>query len=78
MGQMAPGLTALGAAKQAGYRVFDTLERTPPIDASSLEGAAPGQVEGSLELREVRWFCSRIKTKERKNIVLVAGRDRLQ
>ncbi|CAN0376721.1 unnamed protein product, partial [Laminaria digitata] len=53
LGQMAPGLTALGAAKQAGYRVFETLERTPPIDASSLEGAAPGHVEGRLELREV-------------------------
>ena len=53
LGQMAPGLTALGAAKQAGYRVFETLERTPPIDASSLEGEAPGHVEGRLELREV-------------------------
>lgn len=58
LGQMAPGLTALGEAKQAGYRVFETLERVPPIDASSLEGAAPGHVEGRLELREVRVYWS--------------------
>ncbi|CAN0289073.1 unnamed protein product, partial [Ectocarpus sp. 12 AP-2014] len=53
LGQMAPGATALGQAKQAGYRVFETLERVPPIDASSPEGSKPDKVEGRLEFKEV-------------------------
>lgn len=53
LGQMAPGATALGQAKQAGYRVFETLERVPPIDAASTEGSKPDKVEGRLEFREV-------------------------
>eukprot|EP00903_Cladosiphon_okamuranus_P008530 g8189.t1 len=53
LGQMAPGATALGQAKQAGYRVFQTLERVPPIDASSPDGSKPEKVEGRLEFKEV-------------------------
>ncbi|CAN0110337.1 unnamed protein product, partial [Ectocarpus fasciculatus] len=53
LGQMAPGATALGQAKQAGYRLFETLERVPPIDAASSEGSKPDKVEGRLEFREV-------------------------
>lgn len=54
LGQMAPGATALGQAKQAGYKVFQTLGRVPPIDASSAEGSKPEKVEGRLEFKEVR------------------------
>lgn len=53
-GQMAPGLTALGKAKQAGYTVFETLERVPTIDASSPDGSKPESVQGRLEFKEVR------------------------
>lgn len=56
LGQMAPGATALGQAKQAGYKVFQTLERVPPIDASSPEGSRPEKVEGRLEFKEVSMF----------------------
>ncbi len=52
-GQMAPGLTALGKAKQAAYKVFETLERVPTIDASSPDGSKPESVEGRLEFKEV-------------------------
>lgn len=58
LGQMAPGATALGQAKQAGYRVFQTLERVPPIDASSSEGSKPDKVEGRLEFQEVSFSLS--------------------
>ncbi|CAN0282310.1 unnamed protein product, partial [Hapterophycus canaliculatus] len=53
LGQMAPGMTALGSAKQAGYKVFETLDRVPSIDASSPEGSKPEKVEGRLEFQEV-------------------------
>lgn len=53
LGQMSPGITALGGARQAGYKVFKTLEREPPIDASSTEGSKPEAVEGRLEFKEV-------------------------
>lgn len=53
LGQMAPGMTALGEAKQAGYKVFQTLDRVPPIDASSTEGSKPESVEGRLEFQQV-------------------------
>ena len=53
LGQMAPGLTALGEAQQAGYAVFKTIEREPPIDVSSPEGDKPDKIEGRLEFKEV-------------------------
>ncbi|CAM9430112.1 unnamed protein product, partial [Ascophyllum nodosum] len=52
LGQIAPGLTALGEARQAGYSVFKTIEREPAIDVYSSEGNKP-KVEGRLELKEV-------------------------
>lgn len=54
LGQMTPGLSALGLAREAGYAVFETLDRVPPIDSSSPEGEKPS-VEGRLEFREVRF-----------------------
>lgn len=54
LGQMTPGVTALGEARQAGYNVFKTLDRVPPIDSSSPDGAKPAAVEGRLEFKKVR------------------------
>lgn len=53
VGQCAPGLTALGEARGAGYDVFQVLDRKPVIDSASQEGDKPPVVDGRLELREV-------------------------
>ncbi|CAM9430402.1 unnamed protein product [Ascophyllum nodosum] len=56
LGQIAPGLTALGEARQAGYTVFKTIEREPFINVYSPEGAKPEKVEGRLEFKEVGFY----------------------
>eukprot|EP00904_Undaria_pinnatifida_P011955 jgi/Undpi1/7890/HiC_scaffold_24.g10362.m1 len=47
-GQTAPGIAALGTARGAAVEVFETLDRVPPIDSSSPEGAKPEKVEGHV------------------------------
>lgn len=51
-GQMTPGLTAFGLAREACYDVYSTLDRVPPIDSASSEGARPDKIEGRLEFQE--------------------------
>lgn len=53
LGQTAPGLVAIGKAREAGYTVFATLERRPEIDSASSDGKKPN-VTGCLELNQVR------------------------
>lgn len=53
LGLTAPGLTALGKVRQAGYYVFNTIERKPAIDVSSPEGYRPDEIEGRIEFKEV-------------------------
>ena len=68
-GQTAPGIAALGTARGAAVEVFETLDRVPPIDSSSPEGAKPEKVEGHVVFDSVGfsyvsfcgtldfWFC---------------------
>lgn len=48
LGQTAPGITAISVARGAAVEVFETLERVPPIDSSSVEGLKPEKVYGQV------------------------------
>ncbi|CAM9124263.1 unnamed protein product [Phaeothamnion confervicola] len=53
LGQMNPGLTALGLARSSAVTVFETIDRVPAIDSASDGGNTLSKVSGELELREV-------------------------
>jgi len=54
LGQTAPGITAMTAARGAAPRVFEVIERASAIDATDdAAGVVPSSVEGRLELRGV-------------------------
>ncbi|CAI7780578.1 unnamed protein product [Closterium sp. NIES-54] len=53
LGQVAPEVTAFASGQAAAGKIFEVLERQPPIDSSSEEGERPATCEGALELREV-------------------------
>ncbi|CAI5507823.1 unnamed protein product [Closterium sp. Naga37s-1] len=50
---VAPEVTAFASGQAAAGKIFEVLERQPPIDSSSEEGERPAVCEGALELREV-------------------------
>ncbi|KAK7093853.1 ATP-dependent translocase ABCB1-like [Littorina saxatilis] len=53
LGQAAPNMGSISAAKGAGGKVFELIKRTPSIDSSSLDGERPRQVEGRLDFKGV-------------------------
>ncbi|KAG5184898.1 ATP-binding cassette, sub-family B, member 1A [Tribonema minus] len=54
LGQMSPGITALGLARTSAVIIFETIRRVPPIDAFSTEGARPDKPpSGALRLEGV-------------------------
>ncbi|KAL8574859.1 hypothetical protein ACOMHN_044881 [Nucella lapillus] len=53
LGQAAPNMGSIAAAKGAGGKVFELLERKPPIDSSDLGGERPREVEGKVEFKGV-------------------------
>ena len=68
LGQMAPSVTALTAARAAGGRIFALLDRVPPIDSAPRGGAAAalappppavpaGAARGRIEFRNVSFSC---------------------
>ncbi|XP_046862109.1 ATP-dependent translocase ABCB1-like isoform X2 [Xenia sp. Carnegie-2017] len=48
-GQSAPSFEALAAARGSGYAIFELIDRTSKIDASSHEGTRPTNVKGDVE-----------------------------
>jgi len=55
IGQAAPSIDALGAALDAAGRVFGTIDRIPPIDAMSSEGATLDSVQGTLTFKSIEF-----------------------
>ena len=55
LGQMAPSITAVTSARAAAARVFDIIDRVPPIDsaAPTKSTATPPVVTGRIEFRGV-------------------------
>ncbi|SPO30387.1 probable Leptomycin B resistance protein pmd1 [Ustilago trichophora] len=53
MAMMAPNMQALSYAFAAGAKVFETIDRIPPIDSSDTSGLRPGTCDGKLEFRDI-------------------------
>ncbi|CBQ71273.1 probable Leptomycin B resistance protein pmd1 [Sporisorium reilianum SRZ2] len=53
MAMMAPNMQALSYAFAAGAKVFETIDRVPPIDSSDPSGLRPDLCLGKLEFREI-------------------------
>jgi len=49
LGQSSPGISALGKARAAAVKVFETIARVPAIDSSSEAGESLEHVKGTLE-----------------------------
>lgn len=53
MAMMAPNMQALSYAFAAGAKVFETIDRVPPIDSSDPSGLRPDLCQGKLEFRDI-------------------------
>ncbi|WFD35699.1 ABC-type xenobiotic transporter [Malassezia cuniculi] len=52
---LAPNLQALSFALAAGGKVYEAIDRKPPIDSSSKEGLRPPTCSGHISIRGVRF-----------------------
>ncbi len=53
LGQASPNIEALFTAAGAASTVYETIDRIPPIDSSSDEGAKPEKLTPTIELKDV-------------------------
>lgn len=53
MAMMAPNMQALSYAFAAGAKVFETIDRVPPIDSSDPSGLRPDRCQGKLSFRNI-------------------------
>jgi ATP-binding cassette subfamily B (MDR/TAP) protein 1 len=50
---MAPGIQAINLARQAAVDIFDTIKRSPEIDASTKDGIELDGYDGNIEMKSV-------------------------
>ncbi|KAK1276491.1 ABC transporter B family member 9 [Acorus gramineus] len=53
LGQASPSLNAFAAGQAAAYKMFETIERKPEIDAGDTNGIVLEGIKGDIELRDV-------------------------
>ncbi|KAF5455486.1 hypothetical protein F2P56_025056 [Juglans regia] len=53
LGQASPCISAFVAGKAAAYKMFETIERKPKIDAYNAKGKILDDIRGDIELRDV-------------------------
>ena len=53
LGQASPCISAFGAGKAAAYKMFETIERRPEIDAYNPMGKILDDIHGDIELRDI-------------------------
>ncbi|KAJ8898721.1 hypothetical protein K2173_004880 [Erythroxylum novogranatense] len=53
LGQASSCVTAFAAGKAAAYKMFETINRKPEIDAYELKGKILEDIQGEIELRDV-------------------------
>ncbi|XP_062143486.1 ABC transporter B family member 21-like isoform X2 [Alnus glutinosa] len=53
LGQTSPCLSAFAAGRAAAYKMFETIERKPVIDAFNKSGKALDDLRGDIELKDV-------------------------
>ncbi|XP_068660453.1 ABC transporter B family member 11-like [Aristolochia californica] len=53
LGQTSPSLSAFAAGQAAAYKMFETIQRKPEIDAYDSSGLTLEDIKGDIELRDV-------------------------
>ncbi|CAI5498535.1 unnamed protein product, partial [Closterium sp. Naga37s-1] len=55
LGQASPSFAAFASGRAAAYKIFQVIQRIPPIDSSSPAGETPpdSEVKGELELQDI-------------------------
>ncbi|XP_020267245.1 ABC transporter B family member 4-like isoform X1 [Asparagus officinalis] len=53
LGQASPCITAFAAGRAAAYKMFETINRKPEIDASDPKGKKPDGFRGDIEFKDV-------------------------
>ncbi|KAI4335103.1 hypothetical protein L6164_013782 [Bauhinia variegata] len=53
LGQASPSLTAFAAGQAAAFKMLETINRKPDIDAYDSAGRQPEDIRGDIELKEV-------------------------
>ena len=53
VGQVAPAVTAFNKGRASARRIFEVVDRVPPIDIHSTAGERPDKVKGDIALRGV-------------------------
>ncbi|XP_065859877.1 ABC transporter B family member 11-like [Euphorbia lathyris] len=53
LGQTSPCMSAFAAGQAAAYKMFETINRRPEIDASDTSGRVLEDIRGDIELRDV-------------------------
>ncbi|WCJ22611.1 ABC transporter B family member 11 [Euphorbia peplus] len=53
LGQTSPCMSAFAAGQAAAYKMFETINRKPEIDASDTRGKVLEDIRGDIELRDV-------------------------
>ncbi|XP_073272255.1 ABC transporter B family member 9-like [Primulina huaijiensis] len=55
LGQTSPCINAFAAGQAAAYKMFETIERTPKINASDAGGTVLEDIRGEIELKDVHF-----------------------
>lgn len=55
LGQASPCLSAFAAGRAAAFKMFETIERKPLIDAYDMKGKILDDITGDIELRDVHF-----------------------
>ncbi|KAH7682334.1 Xenobiotic-transporting ATPase protein [Dioscorea alata] len=55
LGQASPCVTAFGAGQAAAYKMFETIERKPAIDAYDTEGMVLEDMNGDIDLKDINF-----------------------
>ncbi|KAK4440112.1 ABC transporter B family member 9 [Sesamum alatum] len=55
LGQTSPSMNAFAAGQAAAYKMFETINRTPKIDAADNSGIELEDMKGEIELRDVHF-----------------------
>ncbi|KAJ4721874.1 ABC transporter B family protein [Melia azedarach] len=53
LGQTSPCISAVAAGRAAGYKLFEAIERKPPIDSYDSKGVKLDDIRGDIELKDV-------------------------
>ncbi len=55
LGQAGPNFSAFGSAQAAAWKIYETIDRTPPVDPYATKGASPpaAETKGHIEFRNV-------------------------